>query len=51
MFATNILCEKELSNEKMLSEYTAQQSCERGFSFLENPLFLGHSVFWKVQKQ
>ncbi|BAZ85063.1 hypothetical protein [Dolichospermum compactum] len=28
IIATNVLCEKELSNEKMLSEYKAQQSCE-----------------------
>jgi transposase len=31
----------------MLSEYKAQQSCERGFSFLKNPLFLADSVFLK----
>lgn len=47
IIATNVLCEKELDNEKMLSEYKAQQSCERGFSFLKNPLFLADSVFLK----
>ncbi len=31
----------------MLSEYKAQQSCERGFSFLKNPLFLADSIFLK----
>ena len=31
----------------MLSEYKAQQSCERGFSFLKNPWFLADSVFLK----
>ncbi len=36
-----------MSNEQMLSEYKAQQSCERGFSFLKNPLFLADSVFLK----
>jgi transposase len=47
IIATNVLCEKELDNEKMLSEYKAQQSCERGFSFLKNPLFLADSIFLK----
>ena len=47
IIATNVLCEKELSDEKMLSEYKAQQSCERGFSFLKNPLFLADSIFLK----
>lgn len=47
IIATNVLSDKELSNEKMLSEYKAQQSCERGFSFLKNPLFLADSVFLK----
>jgi transposase len=47
IIATNILSEKELSKEKMLSEYKAQQSCERGFSFLKNPLFLADSIFLK----
>ncbi|MDZ7960080.1 MAG: hypothetical protein RMY34_19720 [Aulosira sp. DedQUE10] len=37
IIATNVFSEQELSNEKMLSEYKAQQSCERGFSFLKNP--------------
>ncbi|RAM51031.1 MAG: IS1634 family transposase [Hapalosiphonaceae cyanobacterium JJU2] len=47
IIATNVLSDKELSNEKMLSEYKAQQSCERGFSFLKNPLFLADSIFLK----
>jgi transposase len=47
IIATNVLSEKELSKEKMLSEYKAQQSCERGFSFLKNPLFLADSIFLK----
>ncbi|MEH2149793.1 MAG: hypothetical protein V7K63_16910 [Nostoc sp.] len=45
--ATNVLSDKELSNKQMLSEYKAQQSCERGFSFLKNPLFLADSIFLK----
>jgi len=47
IIATNVLSDKELSNEKMLSEYKAQQSCERGFSFLKSPLFLADSIFLK----
>jgi transposase len=47
IIATNVLSEKELSKDKMLSEYKAQQSCERGFSFLKNPLFLADSIFLK----
>lgn len=47
IIATNVLSDQELSNEQMLSEYKAQQSCERGFSFLKNPLFLADSIFLK----
>lgn len=47
ILATNILEEKELSNDEMLDEYKAQQSCERGFGFLKDPLFFTDSVFLK----
>ncbi len=47
ILATNVLSEKELSNEEMISKYKEQQSCERGFGFLKNPLFLTDSVFLK----
>lgn len=47
IIATNVLSDKELSNEKMLSEYKAQQSCEREFSFLKSPLFLANNIFLK----
>jgi transposase len=47
ILATNILDTEELAAEKMLSEYKAQQSCERGFRFLKDPLFLADSVFVK----
>ncbi len=47
ILATNILEEKQLSNDEMISEYKAQQSCERGFSFLKDPLFFTDSVFLK----
>ena len=36
-----------LSNDEMISEYKAQQSCERGFGFLKDPLFFADSVFLK----
>ena len=35
ILATNILDENILSNSEMISEYKAQQSCERGFGFLK----------------
>ncbi len=47
ILATNILDEKALSNDEMLSEYKAQQSCERGFRFLKDPLFFADSIFLK----
>lgn len=47
ILATNILDEKSLSNDNMLSEYKAQQSCERGFGFLKDPLFFADSIFLK----
>jgi len=47
IIATNVLDSKELSNDSMLSEYKAQQSCERGFGFLKDPLFFADSVFLK----
>lgn len=47
VLATNILDEKSLSNDDMLSEYKAQQSCERGFGFLKDPLFFADSIFLK----
>ncbi|MFM6182267.1 MAG: hypothetical protein ACKPJH_09400 [Dolichospermum sp.] len=46
-----VLLDKELSNEKMLSEYKAQQSFERGFSFLKNRLFLRDSIFMKSSER
>ncbi len=45
--ATNVLKSTELSNDKMITEYKAQQSCERGFGFLKDPLFFTDSIFIK----
>ncbi|WP_414620457.1 IS1634 family transposase [Calothrix sp. CCY 0018] len=51
VLATNILDEKILSNSEMISEYKAQQSCERGFGFLKDPLFFADSIFLKTPKR
>lgn len=48
ILATNILDKNELSNEQVLLEYKAQQSNERGFRFLKDPLFFTSSVFVKT---
>ena len=45
--ATNILDTKAVSNSQILSEYKAQQSNERGFRFIKDPLFFTASVFVK----
>jgi transposase len=47
ILATNILDEESLSNDDMLYEYKAQQSSERGFGFLKDPLFFADSIFLK----
>ncbi len=51
IIATNVLNTEELSSEEMLREYKAQQSCERGFRFLKDPLFLADSVFLKTPQR
>lgn len=51
ILATNILDENILSNSEMISEYKAQQSCERGFGFLKDPLFFADSIFIKTPKR
>lgn len=45
ILATNVFDAKELSNDDLLREYKAQQSTERGFRFLKDPLFFTSSVF------
>uniref|UniRef100_UPI000A05014A IS1634 family transposase n=1 Tax=Kamptonema formosum TaxID=331992 RepID=UPI000A05014A len=47
ILATNILDTKTVSNQQVLSEYKAQQSNERGFRFIKDPLFFTSSVFVK----
>ena len=41
----------ELDPDKMLSTYKQQQSAERGFSFLKDPLFFTDSVFLKSSER
>lgn len=45
ILATNVLDANELSNDDLLREYKTQQSTERGFRFLKDPLFFTSSVF------
>ncbi len=45
VLATNVLEVTELNNDQMLGEYKAQQSAERGFGFLKDPLFFTDSIF------
>lgn len=45
ILATNVLDAQELSNDDILRDYIAQQSTERGFRFLKDPLFFTSSVF------
>lgn len=47
VLATNVLDVKKLTNDQMLSKYKEQQSSERGFGFLKDPLFFTDSVFLK----
>ena len=45
ILATNVL--ENLSPSDILTAYKGQQSCERGFKFLKDPLFFADSVFLK----
>ena len=47
ILATNVRDKIELTTEEMLSKSKGQQSVERGFRFLKDPLFLTDSVFLK----
>ncbi|EDX75776.1 hypothetical protein MC7420_6431 [Coleofasciculus chthonoplastes PCC 7420] len=47
ILATNILYKNEASNQEILEEYKGQQSNERGFRFIKDPLFFTSSVFVK----
>jgi transposase len=47
ILATNILDIEELNASEILKIYKQQQSCERGFRFLKDPLFFADSLFVK----
>ena len=47
ILATNILNETELEASEILIAYKKQQSCERGFRFLKDPMFFADSLFVK----
>jgi transposase len=47
ILATNILDAEAVTNPQVLSEYKAQQSNQRGFRFIKDPLFFTSSVFVK----
>jgi len=51
ILATNLLDEEQWSNDGILREYKNQQSCERGFRFIKDPLFFASSVFLKTPRR
>jgi len=51
IIATNELDEVKLSSKDILKNYKNQQSVERGFRFLKDPLFLSSSIFLKKEKR
>lgn len=51
ILATNVLDPEVLTAEGMLSQYKGQQSVERGFRFLKDPMFFTDSVFLKSPKR
>ena len=51
VLATNVLESKFLTEEEILCEYKEQQSTERGFRFLKDPMFFTSSVFLKTPER
>lgn len=49
--ATNVLEAGELDASEVLESYLAQQTVERGFRFLKDPMFFTQSVFIKTPKR
>lgn len=47
ILATNVLEAEPLSEQQALEEYKGQQSNERGFRFLKDPMFFADSIFLK----
>ncbi|RMF23084.1 MAG: hypothetical protein D6756_09400 [Cyanobacteria bacterium J083] len=44
ILGNNLLAYLQLSNDRLLTEYKEQPSSERGFRFLQDPLFLSFSL-------
>jgi transposase len=51
ILATNLLDEKKWTNDMILQEYKEQQTTERGFRFIKDPLFFASRVFLKNTKR
>jgi len=51
IIATNELDEGKLSIQDLLANYKRQQSVERGFRFLKDPMFMTSSVFLKKEER
>ncbi|NEN94577.1 MAG: IS1634 family transposase [Moorea sp. SIO3I7] len=51
VLATNVLESKQLSPDQLLCQYKGQQSTERGFRFLKDPMFFTDSVFLKTPER
>ncbi len=50
--AVSLLAEEErYTNDELLKEYKGQQSAERGFRFLKDPLFFTSSIFVKTPER
>jgi len=47
ILATNLLDKQQLNTPEILNVYKQQQSCERGFRFIKDPLFFADSLFVK----
>ncbi|MEQ8539261.1 MAG: IS1634 family transposase, partial [Coleofasciculus sp. D1-CHI-01] len=45
ILATNVLEQEVLNSAEILLHYKNQQSCERGFRFLKDPVFFADSLF------
>ena len=45
ILATNLVDDDKLKPEEVITNYKNQQSCERGFRFLKDPLFFADSFF------
>ena len=52
ILATNVLDKDAVDSEQMLDTYkNGQQSVERGFGFLKDPMFFADSVFLKYPRR